>query len=128
VRWILTLQEYSFDVIYRSGKKNVVADALSRLEMEPGSKAILSLQIQDSFNTGNIAALIKEEQRKDKFCSDLLNYLRNLELTDDEKLIHKLSLGPDLCLCKIVCYIICGLVCLIKGSINASSNWLFLSL
>jgi hypothetical protein len=51
VRWILTLQEYRFDVIYRSGKKNViyrsgkknvVADALSRLDMEPGSKAILS--------------------------------------------------------------------------------------
>ena len=31
VRWILALQEYSFEVIYRSGDQNVVAYAFSRL-------------------------------------------------------------------------------------------------
>ena len=85
VRWILTLQEYSFVVIYRSGKKNVVADAISRLDMEPGSAAICSLQIQDRFQPDEIGDLIRKEQKEDKFCADLMNYLQKLELTDDER-------------------------------------------
>jgi hypothetical protein len=85
VRWILSLQEYSFEVIYRSGKKNVVADAISRLNMEPGSLAICSLQVEDRFQPEEICELIRKEQKEDKFCSDSLNYLQHLELTDNEK-------------------------------------------
>ena len=29
-RWIELLQEYDFDIVYRPGKENIVADSLSR--------------------------------------------------------------------------------------------------
>ena len=86
VRWILALQEYSFEVIYRSGKQNVVADALSRLEMESNCGAICSLNVQNAFDPDGISELIKVEQKKDIFCSNLFNYLQKSELTEDEKL------------------------------------------
>ena len=79
------MQEYSFEVTYRSGKKNVVADALSRLEMEPDSLAICSLQMQNGLDSDEILTTIQEEQGKDKFGVDLLNYLQKLELTEDRK-------------------------------------------
>jgi hypothetical protein len=42
-----------------------VADALSRLPMDPESQVICSLQIEDTFDPENILTLIQEEQLKD---------------------------------------------------------------
>lgn len=36
-RWALKLQEYNFDIIHKPGKKNCVADALSRIPSSPAA-------------------------------------------------------------------------------------------
>lgn len=51
VRWRLKLEEYDYQIIYRPGNQNQVADALSRITNQP-SEAINSneTQIEDSEN------------------------------------------------------------------------------
>ncbi|CAK1598092.1 unnamed protein product [Parnassius mnemosyne] len=34
-RWRLRLQEYDFDIVYKNGKQNINADALSRIKLNP---------------------------------------------------------------------------------------------
>ena len=46
VRWLLSLQDYSFEVVYHSGKQNVIADALSRLEISDNAQ-IFSVDIKE---------------------------------------------------------------------------------
>ena len=38
VNWLMSLQDFSFEVVDRSGKQNVVAGALSRLENSDNSE------------------------------------------------------------------------------------------
>jgi RNase H-like domain found in reverse transcriptase len=37
IRWMETLQEYDYEIVYVQGKFNVVADALSRINTSPSS-------------------------------------------------------------------------------------------
>ena len=34
LRWALSLQEYSFQIVYRKGSENIIADSLSRLDVQ----------------------------------------------------------------------------------------------
>jgi hypothetical protein len=43
-RWALALQPYRYEVVYRKGPNNVVADAISRLENAP----IVPVEVQPS--------------------------------------------------------------------------------
>lgn len=45
VRWKLQLLEYDYDVVYKKGSQNVVADALSRIAGEINTNSVLLPQI-----------------------------------------------------------------------------------
>ena len=45
-RWIAGLADYSFHIHYKSGKGNVEADALSRIDWEKGAETIQADSIQ----------------------------------------------------------------------------------
>ena len=55
-RWRLKLEEYDFDVIYKAGKKNVNADALSRNSIDRDELVIEETQpVQVELRSGRIA-------------------------------------------------------------------------
>ena len=70
VRWILRLSIYNFVVVYRSGKDNVVTDALSRL---PVGKSVQPLEPQ-SFTSVLVMQTVSvaELRMGDPFCSHIL--------------------------------------------------------
>ncbi len=86
-RWFTTLQNYEVTFEYIPGKKNVAADALSRNIAEVNSivctiPELLTLDME----------VVKEEQRKDKGWTGLINHLSNSETTPPPKLPKKLKL------------------------------------
>ena len=50
-RWAIMLEEYGCQIEYKSGKSNVVADALSRLEIK-GAPRDLNVDVIDSTKPG----------------------------------------------------------------------------
>jgi hypothetical protein len=72
-KWTLTLQEYKFDVNYKSGKENSNADALSRLTprdlASPVSAVLTKMEPTMSWEQ------LRDEQRKDK---SLIRFFRIL--------------------------------------------------
>lgn len=71
LRWSLSIQEYDFDVLYKTGRLHYAPDCLSRAPTTDGSSRVLQV------NDGNISAdSLLQEQHRDPFCrnvSDLLN-------------------------------------------------------
>ena len=103
VRWILALQEYDFEVQYRSGAQNTIADALSRLPLEEdiGSLEILTPSLQFDIDISDINSLeeviiediipkIASEQQLDKFCRPIIDYLKFNILPDNPKEIAQI--------------------------------------
>ena len=90
VRWILALQEYEFEVKYRSGDLNTFADALSRLQIpqdkEPSTFKINSpilnfdenisdIVLLEEIQIDNIFKKNSEAQQSDPFCKPIIDYL-----------------------------------------------------
>ena len=72
-RWILALQEYNITWEYIPGKKNTVADALSRVNLEKGTFEVDREDIGKVYYTviskkelANILCRIQEEQVTDQ--------------------------------------------------------------
>lgn len=80
-RWILRLQEYDFSVTYKSGKKHLDADALSRCPLSPSHTACvtppakaLPLAPVSSIAVGERFEL-KKLQQEDHYCQSIVDRL-----------------------------------------------------
>ena len=100
MRWILALQEYDFDVKYRSGNLNTFADALSRLPVEEQLNSLQTIEPILDFDEDfsdicsleeipieDILPKIAEEQLTDPFCRPIREYLEHNILPEDSKTI-----------------------------------------
>ncbi|CAJ0649476.1 2700_t:CDS:1, partial [Entrophospora sp. SA101] len=73
-RWLELLQSIDFEVKYRPGKTNVVADALSRLS-HLANVSVISTQLDNHVNW-------KEAYLNDKYFGLIWNILNNSENSD----------------------------------------------
>lgn len=80
-RWILRLQEYDFTVTYRSGKKHLDADALSRCPLQPPDTISTSvppdkvLPLAPINCTSFDLSRLPELQRQDLYCRTIIDRL-----------------------------------------------------
>ena len=119
-RWAITIQGFDFEVIYRPGCIHERADALSRAPVEPAPEktcfAISSvaqnpvekapLKSVSDVNSVKIKVenpIISDEtllkaQKDDPFCKEILDYLNNKKLPNDNRKMALIKLiGPDCC-------------------------------
>ena len=90
-RWGLALQEMDLTISYRPGKKNVLADALSRAPMEGGDASLTPEEglvaaigaPQDHSKSGEEVASVGERQRKDPALQRIITYLETGEQPSD---------------------------------------------
>lgn len=79
IRWRLKLEEYDYEIIYKSGKQNLNADALSRISLH-------ALETESTLNNpGDIDLDI------DKFLNDLTNNPQEGDNTEISKIIEELE-------------------------------------
>ena len=87
-RWIELLQEYDFDIVYRLGKENIVADSLRR-------KSYLgAISMLDD----PILSKVRESAPRDTEYQKMLNLTRNGGRSDAEKALISNYLEDDGCL------------------------------
>ena len=88
-RWSLLLQQYDFDIIYRPGKQNGNADALSRryYKEEPVLNSLTSCDFP--------CDTIRTQQRKDSNLADLIDYLETNTLPGSDSSARSILLDHD---------------------------------
>lgn len=96
-RWILRLQEYDFTVTYKSGKKHLDADALSRCPLTPSSPtSLLSPKAEQpvahvaSVGVDNILELVSL-QRADAYCRTIIDRLTGSTQAPNSRLRRQLT-------------------------------------
>lgn len=72
-KWLLRLSPFVFQVVYRPGKENVLADALSRYPVSDTEEPIKKIFIAPLLFISKID--IRELQSKDAFCNSILEAL-----------------------------------------------------
>lgn len=77
VRWSLSLQDYDFEIIYKSGKKHLDADALSRCPVDPapetsGDNHLLALDKEDGTSVS-----VRDLQEGEGWLRPILNVLKD---------------------------------------------------
>ena len=93
-RWGMAIQELDIEILYRSGKKNANADALSRSPLpDEGASEDVSFGIVAATD----AATAEEEsfqalQRKDAKLAEVTKFLETRVLPTDEKRARELAL------------------------------------
>ena len=119
-RWSLTLAEFDLEILYRPGKQNSHADALSRspmplqegtiqqlLETPDASSAPVLSQVNQDEAPSESCRAIEALQREDPDLQPLVHFLESGELPADEKLAKRLVLrGPQFSLVDGVLYFI----------------------
>ena len=90
-RWALLLQQFNFDIVYRSGKTNGNADGLSRREYEKCELYALRRRIVRNDEEDKLYVC----QRRDRELSTLVHYLETSELPENDKLAKSLLLKED---------------------------------
>jgi len=90
-RWALLLQQFNFDIVYRSGKSNGNADGLSRRVYEK-----CELYALRRSNNSNVDDKVYVCQRQDRELSDIIHYLESSELPANERSARRLLLVEDL--------------------------------
>ena len=102
-RWLMQLEEFDFDIIYRSGKKHINADSLSRMKIdvefednEPDNmfiKFVDHLEVPVSLNnvsTNMYSQKLKESQASDHYVQSL-NKDYPLKFVKEKDLIFKIT-------------------------------------
>ncbi|GJY15604.1 putative reverse transcriptase domain-containing protein [Tanacetum coccineum] len=90
-RWLELLSDYDCDIRYRSGKANVVADALSRKEREPPLRVralvmTISLDLPKQILKAQTEARKPENIKNEDVRGMLVENAKNLEAIKTEKL------------------------------------------
>ncbi|CEM34297.1 unnamed protein product [Vitrella brassicaformis CCMP3155] len=114
LRWSVLLQHYSFSVIWKPGRENHLADALSRVQAShwdplPRLQAPVTAQDMAPRLMASLAAdepsvvdldTFREEQQKDPYISALILYLqsdsKDRTLPDDEALARQVELAGQM--------------------------------
>ena len=73
-RWLLQLEEYDYTIIYREGKANTNADAMSRLPMYDEGEAVQAIDIIELSSSISMDE-IREAQNDDKMVQSVLQIL-----------------------------------------------------
>lgn len=92
-RWALTLQEYDFEIVHRSGASNGNADALSRRSYHEHIAGIVSQE--STLPLTRTLEQVKQLQKRDPDLGDLITYLETDKLPAQNNRARPLMLIQD---------------------------------